>query len=252
MLSLRAGSLQLIALRGGLLLGGRPVRQVALAPGLTVHLARDLALHVLDLTLPEALLAVRVDDGPWTPLDGSVQSLVDGRWVPGHRADAELACWYTGRQWLVRPADGEAHPLAAGAVRTRDGRTLTARSTPMAGLGLPSTAVEGSGGLHLVVRYTSAHVHRADHPVLSLSGSHARLLTELVQLSGPAPWQVVAQLVWRRLRSPEVLRRRLDGALFRLRRKLEQAGVRTNLVHADGQGHLELLIGPFDRVEDLS
>ncbi len=49
---------------------------------------------------------------------------------------------------------------------------------------------------------------------------------------------------------PTLLRKRLDGALARLRTRLVAGGVRPDLVRSNGQGEFELLLEPGDVVED--
>jgi hypothetical protein len=45
-------------------------------------------------------------------------------------------------------------------------------------------------------------------------------------------------------------RGRLDTLLSRVRRRLRAAGLRADLVRADGAGAIELLLYPHDRVDD--
>jgi hypothetical protein len=78
----------------------------------------------------------------------------------------------------------------------------------------------------------------------------ARIVSELVALGGPAHWTVLAGLLWPRDPEPETTRSRFDVAISRLRRKLRDARVRTDLVHTDGAGQVELLLYPHDVVQD--
>ena len=59
---------------------------------------------------------------------------------------------------------------------------------------------------------------------LVFSGLMARILTELVQLGGPAPWEVVAGAVWPDERDAFSLRKRWDVTLGRLRSRLKEIG----------------------------
>ena len=49
---------------------------------------------------------------------------------------------------------------------------------------------------------------------------------------------------------PAVLRRNWDAAMARLRKKLREARIRTDLVRADRTGNVELVLRRADRVED--
>ena len=94
-----------------------------------------------------------------------------------------------------------------------------------------------------------------------LDGIAARIISELVALGGPAPWELVAAQIWPAGSEPESaeqpdlldrtqLRRRWDISLARLRRKLRDARVRPDLVRACGTGQVELLLCSGDTVED--
>ena len=83
-----------------------------------------------------------------------------------------------------------------------------------------------------------------------LNGLHARLVSELALAGVPVGWEALAGELWPGDEDRLALRRRMDTALSRLRRKLRAAGVRTNLARADGCGHLELLLLDGDVVED--
>lgn len=67
---------------------------------------------------------------------------------------------------------------------------------------------------------------------------------------GPVPWEVLAQELWGDEDDRHLLRRKLDVNLSRLRKKLRDAGIRSDLVRADGFGHFELFLMDGDKVED--
>ena len=93
----------------------------------------------------------------------------------------------------------------------------------------------------------------AKQPQLQLRRySHARILSELVALGGPAGWEVVAREVWPDEDDAWVLRKRWDVNLGRLRGRLREGGVRTDLVRAAGTGQVELVLRHNDTLEDRS
>ncbi len=256
LVSLRGGALKLLALRGILVVGRRPVPEVELSVGLTVHLAKGAAVHCLDLTLPATVLAVAVGAQAPVPLTGSVQSIVGApaRLEAGFRDGALAHVWSTGDVWLWRTADADALPVPVDGSLDLGGTPVRFVEVGLHGAGAPSTVDAGRlhPALHLVARYHSVHLHRLGQPVVSLSGQPAVLLSELVSLDGPVDWEVLAKLIWRRHSRRDGLRKKLDATLLRLRRKLADADVRDDLVRADGTGRIELVLYEGDRVEDLT
>jgi len=256
MVSLRGGALRLLALRGGMAVDRRRTNDVELVAGVTVHLASGLALHVLESRLPATLMAVQIDDQPAVSLTGAVQSLAGAplRLEPGYRADARAHLWSDGDTWLLQQQDAPPVRVEVGHTEDFEGGRVTLVELPLEGAGAPSTVDAGriNPPLHIVARYHSVHIHRHGLPVVTLSGQPAQLLSELVTMDGLVEWSVLAGQVWRRLSRKEVLRKKLDAALSRLRKKLAEGDVRDDLIRADGTGRIELVLYDGDRVEDLT
>jgi len=256
MVSLRAGGLRLLALRGGMAVDRKRVHDVELVPGLTVHLASGVALHVLEVRLPKALMAVGIDGGLPVSLTGAVQSLVGDpvRLEPGYRAEALAHLWSDGDAWLLQRGDGAPERVEVGHVETLGSSRVELVSMTLEGAGAPSTVDAGriNPPLHIVARYHSVHLHRRGLPVVTLSGQPALLLSELVAMDGLVEWSVLAGQVWRRHSRKDTLRKKLDAALARLRKKLADGDVRDDLVRSDGTGRIELVLYDGDRVEDLT
>ncbi|MCB9742443.1 MAG: hypothetical protein H6740_07585 [Alphaproteobacteria bacterium] len=254
MISLREQELRLIALRGALAVRGKPCSEVALEPGLKVLLARGLALRVEEVALPEAVLGLE-GEGLARQVLPPVCSLTTAprpKLSKGWAGEAEAWIWCAGPGWRTR-LEGEApRALAPGDTLEVGGLRFLAVAVPLASAGQAETRRFGGvdAPLHLVAHFDTAHIHRDGDVVVGLSGVLARIVSELVSFGGPVPWQVLAGQLWPREEEPSVLRSRLDVNLSRLRRRLREARVRTDLVRSDGAGQIELLLYPHDQVED--
>jgi hypothetical protein len=106
--------------------------------------------------------------------------------------------------------------------------------------------------LRMVAYCDTFHVHRDGQPPLQLRGQAACILSELAAWGGaPVEWHTLAEQLWPADRDdPAHLRRRWDVALARLRSRLKGAGVRPDILRADGSGLLELFLDDGDVVED--
>jgi hypothetical protein len=252
MVSLRGGSLLLLTLRGRFAVDGRTPSSLELAPGQRVQFAKDLGVDVVRVHLPDAVLALRLGDGPPLALSG-VTSLVDHpepRLVTGYKPDARAVFWSQDGAWRMRVRDGADQPLAEGPV---DVGALDLACVRMQLRGLDRDATRQLGGvaapLLLVNHYDSVQLHRDGQPPVTITGNAARIVGELVAFGGPVEWQTLAREIWGDTDAHR-LRRNLDQTLLRLRRKLEGGRIRPDLVRADGSGKVELVLGENDRVED--
>ncbi len=253
LVSLRGGALRLLALRGRFAVGGRPLTELDLEPGLRVFFARGIWADVASVHLPDAVLALVGDALPQQVLNGVCSLVEDPRpsLVPGIREDALAVFWNEDEQWRIRLAGGSAAALLPGTTHTVGTSRLKVVLVPVDSAELGATRLQGriETPLRIVARYDSAQIYQDGLLRLHLSGKNARVLSELVRFGGPVPWLVLAGEVWRD--APDHRRRRnLDQTLLRLRRKLDEAGVRTDLVRADGAGCIELVKGDADLVED--
>jgi hypothetical protein len=253
LISLRGDALMLLALRGRLAVAGKQSSSVTLVPGLQVHLARDLALQVAEVELPTRVLALEGDGLPRQVLNGvcSLRTNPRPELVPRYQSGAAAHIWSDGDQWRVRTPEGEleVQPDTTFAV---NGRTFRAVAVDLATANATATRVRGTlqAPLRVVAQYDTVHVLRQDEAGLALSGLGARVISELVAFDGPVGWQVLAREIWPDEEDAPALRRKLDVTLARLRKKLRLAGVRTDLVRADGFGHFELFLYDGDHVED--
>lgn len=254
MVSLRERELRLIALRGGLALDGRPVNEVTLRAGVEVMLARGLTIAVQSVHLPGLVLGLEGERLVRQALPPVASLVADGglRLVAGYVERARAWIWCTGASWRARVGDGAPRTLEPGDALVIDGEHVRAVAIPLDAAGQAPTHVGGGveAPLRIEACFDTVHVHREGATVLVLGGMQARIVSELVALGGPTHWTVLAGLLWPRGLEPETTRSRFDVALSRLRRKLRDARVRTDLVHTDGAGQVELLLYPHDVVQD--
>lgn len=253
LVSLRSGALRLLALRGGLAVDRQRMGEVELESGLTVRLAKDVTLEVIDVVVPDASLGISLDGAPAELLLGGAASIVfdpepglSPRFVP----DAPAQLWSDGLGWRLG-FNGRSEVLEPGQSYEIDGHRVTGVEIPLAGQGLDATVRRGRvhAPLHLVAAYDSVHVHREGREPLLLSGIQARIVSELVAFGGPTDWELVAAEVWRDLPRHN-LRRRWDVNLGRLRSRLATEGIRSNLINSDGTGRIELVMLDGDTVDD--
>lgn len=252
MVSWRYGVQWLLSLRRMVAVGGKPVSEVELVPGLRIALADELVLDIERVVNPEEVVAIEAPNLGVRPL-APVVSLYGGpppRVVDRFEPDADAHVWWSEPGWKASDATGErsigdGDSLAIGdcCFRVRTVRTESAgRSTSWNG------AI--AGPLRVVAHYDSVELHRPSRPVVTIGGIGARIIGELVTLDGPTDWETVAREVWPDDSDAFELRRRWDAALRRLRDKLRAGGVRADLLRADGAGQCQLVLYDGDRVED--
>lgn len=254
--SLRGSELVLFALRGRLRCLDRDVPKVTLQAGQTLTLAPGVTVDVVHVQVPAAVLAVEADLVPRQVLVG-VCSLIGGpgpHLRSGVHPDASALVFSDGLDWFVRERDAvAARPVAAGSVVDVDGVALRFVSVDSGVAAVPDTtpfAHAGGERLRVVSHFETIQIWRdgVTEPV-SLAGVAARVFAELLAFGGPARWELVARGVWGD-DDATVLRHRLDVTVQKIRRRLEEGGVRRDLVRAHRDGHLELFLHPGDQADD--
>lgn len=253
LISLRGTELKLLALRGVFAVDGKRRTSAVLKAGLRVELAAGLFLDVLDVDLPDEVLGLEGPGLPRQVLPGACSLVLDPQpsLQPGYVADSIARIFSDADGWWVARVDRESRPFRPGDELQVGDQTYRAVAVPLDRAGSPATRQGGlSRPLTVIAQFDTVHVQPEGRPPIVFGGVQARLLSELVLLDGPAGWEVVARQVWPGQDDRNLLRRRLDVALVRLRAKLRANEVRADLVRSDGSGSLELLLGPEDRVED--
>jgi len=254
MVSLRSGELRLLALRGRFTVDGKPSAQATLRAGQRVVLASRTPLLVEEVRLPDEALAIVDGDLP-PQLVASVCSLhlaPDARLVVGFSPEADAVLWTSGDRLFARVGGGATRELSAGdtlVVAERALRVVRVRPE-VASRAATQDSAEVGAPLHLILNFDTVHII-AGPQRLTLDGIAARIVSELAAVRAPIAWQEIAREIWGRDDLPEAqLRERWDSSLARLRRRLGEARVRTNLVHSTRGGHVELVLDPGDTLED--
>ncbi|MEN0068266.1 MAG: FHA domain-containing protein, partial [Myxococcota bacterium] len=120
--SLREGALRLLALRGGLAVDGRLLREVSLTQGQRILLAKGpppVELTVRDVVHPQVMLALRgggFDDEVLTGRCLSILGPAPLSLVEGYRPTAHAVLWTNGEGWMIRLGDEAPRTLVTGLV----------------------------------------------------------------------------------------------------------------------------------------
>jgi hypothetical protein len=250
--SLRGGTLKLLALRGRFLVDGQPTTDVELAVGQRLHLAPQVSLEVLEVALPEHVLGLEGEGLPRQVLVGAC-SLLPGpppRLAPGAVAGAAAQLWTDGAGWRCRVAGEAARALVPGDLLEIGPLRVQAVAVAVAAAAARGTRFGVDGPLEILARYDTLHLRRDGAAPVALSGQMARLISELASTGAPLSWESAGALLWPDEDDRDALRRRWDVLLARLRQRLRQEGVRPDLVRSTGNGLVELLLHPGDRVVD--
>lgn len=252
MLSLRGDELVLLSLRRRLWVEGRAEDVVRLAPGLKIRLAPDVELLVEEIGLPDHVLGLAGPGLAPTVLAGTCSLVFDPhpRLASGTQASAAATFWPTDGRWRVRLADQVTRELGPGARLELPQGTFTAVPLALASAGQQATRVDPTGPLRIVANYDTVHVHRGPGAPLVLTGQLARLVSELVSVHAPLAWTELASALWPQIEDRDLLRRRWDVLLVRLRERLREGGVRPDLVQSTGVGLVELVLQEGDQLED--
>lgn len=259
MVSLRGSELVLFALRGRLRVVERDVPKVTLAPGVVITLAPGIDVVVAAVQVPGAVLAIEGGGVPRQVLLG-VTSILRGPPLhlgAGVHPEALALVFSDGLDWFVRVADDVvARPVKAGETLALDGvdgavlRFVEVETGAAAVADTVPMPLSGHTRLRVVSHFETIQIWRDDDATpITFAGVAARVLAELLAFGGPTRWELVARAVWGD-DDAGVLRHRLDVTLQKIRRRLDEGGVRRDLVRAWRDGHLELFLHPGDQADD--
>jgi hypothetical protein len=254
MVSLRGERLWLLALRRRFHVDGRPSDGVALERGQTITLAPGVDLKVEHVALPDVVLGLQGPGLAAQVLAGTCSLVRDPhpRLVPGTPAGALAQFWPTESRWRARTPGDPARPLLAGDVLHLPCGAYTVVEIGIGAAGQTPTRVDPDAPLRIVTHFDTVHLHRADSEVVVLTGQLARVVSELAAIRQPVAWEELARPHWPHIADREILRRRWDGLLGRLRDRLRDGGIRPDLVSSTRIGLVEFVLRAGDDVEDRS
>lgn len=256
LVSLRGADLRLLALRGRMSVDGKPRSEVTLTPGRRVVLAGFFGLTVAEIRLPPDVLALIPDRGHAPPMAvQGVVAIVPGASPPlrpGFDPDARAHVWLA-REGVILRDGGVDRRLEATDRFDLDGRGFRLETIPRAALEVPATVEEGrfDTALAITLIFDTVRITSSDGRTATLDGLAARAVCELHAIGQPVAWQELSGLLW-----PEAdpgdpaTRQRWDQLMSRVRMKLREAGIRSDLLRANRRGLVELVVGPADRVDD--
>lgn len=250
LITLRAGELRLLPLRGRCAVDGELVTEAVLEPDMVIEPAPGLELLVEAVHLPEVVMALAGEELPLQVLNAvvSLRTRPVPVLLPRYVGDADAHIWVTGSDWRVRVGDGPTLPLLPGQELVVKGRRFVAVTASLERAAQsPTRNADGYRvPLRIVARFDAVHIHRGAELVLVLDGLAARVISELVAAATPLGWEGLAAELWRDDTDRGSRRGRWDVLMARLRRKLRTAGISTDLVRASGNGLVELVLRQDD------
>lgn len=254
MVSLRGSDLKLLGLRGRFAVDGKPLSEVRLVEGLEIQLAKGLPLICEEVELPDRVLGLEADGLPRQVLAGTSSITVDPRprLIARYQGDAAAWLWTDAEGWQLEIRGEPARALEPGDTFVIGGVSFRAVGIDLDRASYSVTRFHDAihRPMRIEARFETVHLHREGADVIVLTGIGARIVSELATFGCPVEWEMVAGPIWPGIGERELLRRRWDVALARLRRKLRESRVRTDLVHADRGGNVELLLREGDQVVD--
>lgn len=252
LVSLRGDRLQLLALRGRFACEGRILSELVLTEGQRVLLTPDVVMEVVDVVLPHAILGIRGAGLPQTALHGATALVAKPELALAHASEPGALAWLWPGEvgWKLRETNGATRLVGAGDRFVIAGHELELVEMPLVTAMATQDRSVLAAPLRIVARYETVHLFRRNSAPVVLEGVQARLVSELVSFAVPVAWSVLAEQLWPGGDDPVLSRKRLDGALARLRSRLREGGVRTDLVRPNGLGQFELFLHPDDVVED--
>ncbi len=254
MVSLRDGALKLLGLRGRFMVAGQNLTEATLAPGMLLALSASTTLLVTEVEVPDHVLAIEHPAFGRRVLSG-VHSIVTSprpALLAGADPAAAAIIWGDGLDWFARAVGADDVRLVPGAPLVLGTTTFQVVAVAVAAAA-ESTSLDArrvDEPLLLVNRYDTIHIHRGHELVLTLDGIVARIVSDLASAGVPMGWNLIAADLWPGETDTAILRRNWDAALARLRRKLRDARIRTDLVRSDYGGNFEIVLHRGDRIDD--
>lgn len=254
LVSLRGRQLKLLALRGMLRTRGGPTAEITLRVGQRIELARDVWIEVVEVRLPERILALRGLGAVPLELYESVHSIVltpEPALRYHYEPEAAAHIWHDGEGWRLQRAGAAPTALEEGSTFSIAGQRVEVIGVSLSRIATPPTRQPQADRvpMRLVARQETVHVHREGVPIVTFEGNAARILSELIRFDAPTPWEWIAAEIWGEL-DRSTLRIRWDRNLKTLRARIRERGLPRDLVRSDGHGNIELVLKEGDRTVD--
>ena len=247
LVSRRREGLVLLALRGRLSVDGKPRTRVALEVGKRIVLASFLSVTVVARSCAEQHLGVATG-AHLVPLARVITLYDDGRAPVGY-FDPDGAAHVLGGVNGPRLRRAGLPDMALQPDQDLTGGCRLIAIAPAA----PQAASTADRGQHdlalrIVVRFDSVQITTEAGSSMTLDGIAARVVSELAEIKAPVAWTELARILWKA--PPDAaMRHRWDQLMLRIRQKLREAGVRSDLVRPNRNGLVELVLGPDDRLQ---
>lgn len=166
------------------------------------------------------------------------------------QARADAVFWSLGDAWSYRLRDGETRELVDGTSFQLGTRTITCERIALDDVGVAKTRQSERAPLHLEIAPKSVKIRVDVHERTAvITGVPGKILASISSHPHPVEWDTIAHQVWPDdLCTESSLRRRFDVGMLRLREKLQQLDLPSNLVQMDGSGLVVLHLDPEDRI----
>lgn len=255
MVSRRREGMVLLALRGRVSVDGKPRTRIALTTGARLVLAAFYPLKVISAQLSERRYAVMARaegvESPPVPLSRVVSVFAEGGRAPVSYFDPDAAAHVLGgregpRLRRAGEPDVTLGPDAAFAIGTRQFKLVELDG------GRPGTASTADRGqldlaLRITVRFDTVQIASESGTSVNFDGIAARVFTELAEIKAPVAWSELARILWNNP-ADSATRHRWDQLMLRVRQKLREAGIRSDLIRPNRNGLVELVLGPDDKL----
>lgn len=253
MVSLRGESLVLLALRGRFRVDGQVKSKVVLKEGLEIELHNELAFICDEVVLPARLLGLKMDGLPQVSLTQTTSIVIDAgkpRLHAGYNPAAHALLWSSGGRWSIRLGkDDPGSVIRVGDVFKVDGKNLEIVEVDLREAARSSTRQTLTDPLLLDVTPRSVSISTSRCHLTTITGVPGRILSALATHGAPMFWEDLVSVVWSEDRSlASSLRRRLDVGVLRLRERLVQSNLSSELIKLDGAGMIEFDLRQVDAV----
>lgn len=253
MVSLRDGSLKLIALRGRFRQGEEVLSEAVLRPGVVLEFARDVHLVCEQVHMPDEVLGLLINAELKVMLTHTMTLYTSENMMikRGYDPRGGAIFWTTGSLWRVQIADQPSLTLEQGQTFIVDQTRIEVIAIPLDRIAQTHTRNSLRSPLRFTCHDTHVEIARVNEPTIKVSGVPGRILLSLLRRQGTASYQEIVKEVWPHDVSTNLsLRRRFDTGIRRLRTHLGHVLPvdETQFIQLDGTGVVTLFLSPRDEI----